>query len=87
MLGLFSGTRDLRSSLWRVGSFVEGCNLLVGACGILVPQPGIEPMPPALEAQSLNHWSAREVPHFVGGIVERIKALGNQKSHKLLWSH
>ena len=31
------------------------------ACGILVPWPGIEPMPPALEAQSLNHLTAREV--------------------------
>ena len=26
----------------------------------LGPQPGIEPMPPAVEAQSL-HWIAREV--------------------------
>ena len=37
------------------------------ACGILVPQPGIEPMPPALEEWSLNHWTAQEVPkafHF-----------------------
>ena len=32
------------------------------ACGILVPQPGIKPAPPAVEAQSLNHWTAREVP-------------------------
>ena len=32
------------------------------ACGILVPQPGIEPTPPAVEAQSLNHWTAKEVP-------------------------
>ena len=32
------------------------------ACGILVPWPGIKPVPPALEAQSLNHWTAREVP-------------------------
>ena len=32
------------------------------ACGILVPQPGIEPVPPAVEAQSLNHWTSREVP-------------------------
>ena len=31
------------------------------ACGILVPLPRIEPMPPALEAQSLNHWTTREV--------------------------
>ena len=26
-----------------------------------LPQPGIEPVPPALEAQSLNHWIARGV--------------------------
>nr|XP_030689033.1 solute carrier family 22 member 18 isoform X19 [Globicephala melas] len=32
------------------------------ACGILVPQPGIEPVPPAVEARSLNHRTAREVP-------------------------
>ena len=25
-------------------------------------QAGIEPMPPAVEAQNLNHWTAREVP-------------------------
>ena len=31
------------------------------ACGILVPQPGIEAMPPALEVWSLNHWTTREV--------------------------
>ena len=27
----------------------------------LSPQPGIEPAPPALEVQSLNHWTTREV--------------------------
>ena len=32
------------------------------ACGILVPQPEIEPVPPAVEAWSLNHWTTREVP-------------------------
>ena len=32
------------------------------ACGILVRWPGIEPTPPALGAQSLSHWTAREVP-------------------------
>ena len=31
-------------------------------CGILVPQPGIEPMSPALKVQKLNHWTTREVP-------------------------
>ncbi|XP_057412343.1 coenzyme Q-binding protein COQ10 homolog A, mitochondrial isoform X2 [Balaenoptera acutorostrata] len=29
---------------------------------ILIPRPEMEPMPPAVEAQSLNHWTAREVP-------------------------
>ena len=32
------------------------------ACRILVPQGGIEPVPPAVEAQSLNLWATREVP-------------------------
>ena len=32
------------------------------AYGIFVPQPGIEPTSLVLEAQSLNHWTAREVP-------------------------
>ena len=32
------------------------------AHGIIVPRPGIEPASPALKAQSLNHWTAREVP-------------------------
>ena len=31
------------------------------ACGILVLRPGIEPTAPALEARSLNHWTARGV--------------------------
>ena len=33
-----------------------------GACGILVPHPGIEPASPAMEAQSLNHWVTSKVP-------------------------
>ena len=28
----------------------------------LVPQPGIKPGPPALGAESLSHWTTREVP-------------------------
>ena len=30
------------------------------ACRIPIPSPGIEPEPPAVEAQSLNHWTAKE---------------------------
>ena len=32
------------------------------ACGILVPQPGMEPRPPAVKAPSPNHWTDREFP-------------------------
>ena len=32
------------------------------AYGLLFPPPRIEPMPPAVEAPSLNHWTTREVP-------------------------
>ena len=32
------------------------------ACGILVPRPGIQPGPHALEMKSLNPWTTREVP-------------------------
>ena len=31
-------------------------------CGILVPKPGNKPVPSAVEAWSLNQWTAREVP-------------------------
>ena len=32
------------------------------ACGILVSQTGIEPVPPAREARNLNHWATKKVP-------------------------
>ena len=32
---------------------------------ILVPQPGIEPMPPAVEAQYLNHQTTKEIPRNI----------------------
>ena len=34
------------------------------ACGILVPQPGIEPEPLAVDVQILNHWTAGKVPSY-----------------------
>ena len=58
--------------LFRIFSFffffkiyVISINLFLAyctACGILVPQLGIKPTPPALEAGSLNHWITSEVP-------------------------
>ena len=32
------------------------------ACKLLVHQPEIKPTPPSVEAQSLNHWTTREIP-------------------------
>ena len=29
----------------------------------LSPPPGTEPVPPAVEAWSLNHWTTKEVPY------------------------
>ena len=43
------------------------------ACGILVPQPGIEPAPPALEARSLNHWTTGEVSSIIFKYVREHK--------------
>ena len=44
-------------------------------CGILVPRPGMEPMPPTVEGWILNHWTPREIP--------RIKDLNGKKG--TLW--
>ena len=52
------------SSLQHEGSF---------SCGMwnLVPWPGFEPGPPVLGAQSLSHWTTREVPwcHLIYSFV------------------
>lgn len=29
---------------------------------IIVPQPGLKPILPAVKAQFLNHWTGKEVP-------------------------
>ena len=34
------------------------------ACGILVPRPGIEPVPPAVEVWNPKHWTTREFPQL-----------------------
>ena len=38
---------------------------MVTACGILAPPPGIEPTSFALAAQSLNPWTAKDVPSLL----------------------
>ena len=51
---------------YHVFGYLPHCNIFLGlgdtAYGILVPYLGIEPVPPAVKAQSLNHWTMREVP-------------------------
>ena len=37
----------------------------LAACRILLPRPGMEPTPPAVEGRSLNHWTTREVPRHL----------------------
>ena len=41
------------------------------ACGILIPQGGIKLTPPAVEAQSLNHWTTREAPRLLLLIIRK----------------
>ena len=51
------------------------------ACRILVPPPGIEPVSPAVEAWSLNHWTAVEVPgccHILEIALRKSEKLGKQ---------
>ena len=59
--GLNCGRKDLPSSLGHAGYLVGARSL---SCGMWdpVPWPGIEPRPHALGAQSISHWTTREVP-------------------------
>ena len=53
--------------IWLPQVFTAACGILVVACELsfsmwdLVPWPGVEPRVPALGAQSLSHWTSREV--------------------------
>ena len=54
-------------------------NFFVGlkACRILVPQPRVEPVPLALEAWNLNHWTAGEVPWILFKMCQWVEFLGH----------
>ena len=50
--------------IWLHWVLAAACRIF--SCGMwraLVPQPGIEPGPPALQAFHLSHWTAGEVPN------------------------
>ena len=63
VLGLSYSMWDPHSSLWCAGSF--SCSIQTLSCSTwdLVHQLGIEFGSPALGAQSLSHWTTREVPN------------------------
>ena len=62
-----SQLQDTRSSFvaCRCGILVLACKLLVAACGIQFPDQGSNLGSPALGAQSLSHWTTREVPFLL----------------------
>ena len=61
------GKRTFISTLLRW--FLKKAQLLFWpchvTCGVLVPWPGIEPIPQAVKVQSTNHWTARKFPALV----------------------
>ena len=65
-----------RSYLWQFFFFW----LYHVACGILVPQQGIEPVPSGVKRQSPNHWATREVPvgkYLIRGVSDNSSAYAN----------
>ena len=66
----------LKKAMYRWTCRVQTCcsrvNCIYGffwsrhwSCGILVPWPGVKFEPNAVEAQSPNHWTTREVPVYI----------------------
>ena len=53
------------------------------AWGISIPRPGIEPGPPAVGAQSPNHWTTREVPYGIFLCSRHCWALSESQAHLL----
>ena len=56
---LIIGLLKLFSLVFTIYLFIFGPRHM--SCWILVPWPGIEPVPPALEEQSPNYWTAQEI--------------------------
>ena len=59
---LFLGGNTVWTLIWASRTFLFFFWPYHAACGILVPQPGIEPRPSSVRPQSLNHWTARKFP-------------------------
>ena len=83
---------------WQRVGHDWACTGAHAACGPLVPQPGIKPAPPALEAWSLNHRTDREVPQLlilaVALLLLAVLQVNTSKSQRVLealessiWNH
>ena len=53
------------------------------ACGILVPQPGIEPGPPTVEAQNPSHWVPQDT-EFCEQADKQFKNAVLKKLHEIM---
>ena len=60
-LSLFKSISHIVFNLFLFFLIFKKFWLYHATCKILAPQPGIKPMLPALEVQSLNQWTSREV--------------------------
>ena len=49
-----------KAYLYMAFTLCFSCGLCHMSCGTLVPCPGIEPAPPAVEAGSPNHWTTEK---------------------------
>ena len=68
---IYLAAQGLNCNKWKLWLFIKILFIFnfifwphFRACEILIPWPGIKPMPPAVEAQSVNHWTSREVPQL-----------------------
>ena len=50
-------------------------------CRFLVPQPGIKPVPPAVEAWSLNHWARNTFLIKITYIKKKLEKLSTQENN------
>ena len=57
-------------------------------CGILVPQLGIEPTPPALEGWSLNLWTTEKVlKYFFSRMILKQNNSYYRKEKKIIFGY
>lgn len=53
------GDPSVARTLFVLGGFFPTFSQRQAACGILIPRPGTESVPPTLDAWGLNHWTTR----------------------------